>query len=252
MQQENIRKIKLSLLFATVLFLFPFNTVQAEEFIEDEYTQASNNVKESTPQLEKKIIPFTDKQLADIYYSRAIELMNNGEEVKAAEVFIKILEKHPAHIEARIKLIEVYRHIGWVEEAQSILDEGLRLDKENPKLLLHQATMQLEVQNPEKALSLLLKVKKDHHLDTDYKAVLAMTYHDLKLYDLARKNYNYLVRKDINNTKWWLGLAVTMDAQGDTKAALKSFKKVKELGGANADVLRYAQDRIAKLDSEDD
>lgn len=243
----RLYKNKKLILIATLMLISPFSMAKAsiETFDEEAYERELEEAASQT--LQKEVVPFTNKQLAEIYYAEALKLLDKGEDVKAAEVFLKILEKYPAHVEARLKLIEVYRIIGWVNEAESILEEGLRRDKENTRFLMHNASMLLEQHNPEKALSLLLKVKDQDKKQSDYKAVLAMTYHDLKLYDLAKKNYSALVRQDMQNTKWWLGLAVTMDAQGDQNGALKSFKRVKDLGGANAEVLRYVQGRISAL-----
>lgn len=246
----NIKQIILSIL---LLLILPFNSLAYSEnmYFEDEYDEDSYSITEPEPmpeaRIQKELVPFNDEQLADIYYAKAVELLKQGNDVKAAEGFMQVLEKQPSYVRARLKLIEVYRGIGWNNEANNILEEGLRIDHDNSKLLVHQAAILIEEKNAEKALSLLLKVKKEEQHDADYKAALAMAYHDLKLYDLAKKNYSSLVRKDMNNAKWWLGLAITMDAQGETAGALRSFKKVKELGGTNASVLRYVQERINNL-----
>lgn len=84
--------------------------------------------------------------------------------------------------------------------------------------------------------------------DLDYYALKAGVFHKLKHHELAAKTYRELLRLDIENPTYWLGLAVTLDA-AQKSGALAAFQKVQQLSEGSESFLPYVRTRIGVLAS---
>ncbi len=84
--------------------------------------------------------------------------------------------------------------------------------------------------------------------DLSYYALKAGVFHKLKQHELAADTYRKLLRIDIENPTYWLGLAVTLDAS-NKKGALAAFQKVQQLAGGSESFLPYVRTRIGVLAS---
>jgi MSHA biogenesis protein MshN len=252
MQAENSKSksrqliINFCFLIAIVLLLLHAPLIHAIEIDPED----SNN----KPRFFKQKLAFSNADLANLAYAKCLELIASGKDVEAVQKLQVLIEKIPNYTPARLKLISLYRDIGWDSEAVALLEEGLQIDANNPKFLLTKADIMLRQNKAEQALALLLKVSnaanaanQSNDSVLEQKALLAKAYFDLALYDLASKNYNFLIKSDMRNSKWWLGYALSLDYLGETQDAIKSFSRVKSLGGLEPDVLRYVNSRLEFL-----
>lgn len=81
----------------------------------------------------------------------------------------------------------------------------------------------------------------------DYFSLLAGLQHQLAEYRAAAALYRQLL--DINSRQgtWWLGYAVSLDAMGDTGAALQAFRSARHFASGGSETGIYVEQRIAAL-----
>ena len=78
-------------------------------------------------------------------------------------------------------------------------------------------------------------------------AFLAALYQELGEYQKSYHLYHSLLKKESNNTAFWLGFAVSADALNQYQQAISAFEEVINLGGSNKSVNQYAQARLTHL-----
>ncbi len=98
------------------------------------------------------------------------------------------------------------------------------------------------------ALRALNSQSPDVSQDLSYYALKAGVFHKLKQHELAATTYRELLRIDIENPTYWLGLAVTLDANNKT-GALAAYQKVQQLAEGSESFLPYVRTRIGFLAS---
>ena len=98
------------------------------------------------------------------------------------------------------------------------------------------------------ALRALDSQSPEMNQDLDYYALKAGVFHKLKQHELAAQTYRELLRLDIENPTYWLGLAVTLDA-AQKNGALAAFQKVQQLSEGSESFLPYVRTRIGILAS---
>ncbi len=220
------------MIFKRYIFLFIISVI----FVAPVTAQSGEFVKQK--------IPLSDGDMAIVDYKKALKLLDVGEDVAASQVLQNIVEQYPSFNPARLELIKLYKKIGWNTEVNNLLKDGLRIDDDNPRYILQMVKSMLDSKKSEEALSLLLTVPNTDQNTIEYRAMLARVYFDLELYDLSNRSYAHLLRRDIQNPKWWLGQAINLEAIGDYQGALNSFNKVQSIGKVSPEVLQYVDSRI--------
>ena len=190
--------------------------------------------------------PLSEREHSAVLYHRALSLFKEGSDIESSVIFHQVLDRDPGFTPARIALIKIFKKIGWEREVNDLLDDGLKSSPENKELLLEQVEIFLSSNNDEKALSSLLKIKEEDK-GQRYKTLLAVTYFDLGLYELAQQSYIKLLHVDSNNMKWWLGLGLASEALGSNKQALNSYYKILKTGGLEHSVMKYVEAKVQIL-----
>jgi len=207
----------------------------------------SNSKQKSVEKLRKERVPYSAAEQATIDYQQALQLWQRGDKVNACLGFHKVLAEFPAHVNARLQLIEYYQSVGDVNQLTELLQQGLALDNQQPIYIKQMALLLNNQAAYKRALSLLLTMPKQQQDDQEYKALLALTYLHEGIYDLAQKNYLQLLRLEPRNSSWRLGLAITQDALHDADEAMENFIIARNLGGLDSNTLAYIQQRIETL-----
>lgn len=88
---------------------------------------------------------------ADVFFSKAQELMQRGEIELAIELYKKGLDIDPQNSEARIDYAAVLRDYGRMEEARAVYETGLTTDPQNPKLHVRLADVLQALGRPDEA-----------------------------------------------------------------------------------------------------
>ena len=79
---------------------------------------------------------------------------------------------------------------------------------------------------------------------TEFRAVAQQALGD---YSAAASSYRELLRHDPSQSRWWMGLAIAADADGQRDQAREAYRQAIDTRLLNSDLSQYAQQRLAQL-----
>lgn len=97
------------------------------------------------------------------------------------------------------------------------------------------------------AISMLESQLAQAKSDEKFRALLAGLYQKEGLYAQAITAYRNLLQEFIPQPAYWLGFALSLDAQGQSQTAIFAYQKLLEFDALDAQVVSYAQNRINEL-----
>lgn len=196
---------------------------------------------------DKKPTQLTEDEKTSADYRSAMAALNKGEENIAENLFLKNLATSIDHHASRVELAKLYLKRNRNDEAEILLEEGLRISENFPHFLRLMAVVYDRKNDSEKALSYLMKVPESKRQDTTYVALLAHAYQKTGQYALARQQYYRLLQNEPRNALWLLGVSIALESEGQREAALEGYQKLNHEGNMDPQVLNYVRDRIKAL-----
>jgi hypothetical protein len=182
-------------------------------------------------------------------YSEALRLERAGEKARSLEVLRTLLTRHPDHAQARARLVDGLAAAGRPAEALRVLRAG-RGKKTDPARARLEARLLVEQRADAEAIAVLERALPSAGDDPDYRAFLAALLQRSGVHDRALALYEVVVTEEPGRADWWLGRAISEDAQGKGAAALLSLKRALRLGGLDPEPMRWAEQRARALAAE--
>lgn len=196
---------------------------------------------------EKTPSALNSEEQASSDYNNALRQFDTGDTFQAERVLINALNSKPDHHASRKELATLYLKREQLVEAEHVLQEGLKLDENNAEFLKLMAVIHDRRSEPEKALSLLVKVKESNRQDKNYIALLGHIYQQTGQYALARQQYFRLLQAEPKNPTWLLGVSLALDAEGKKGAAVEGYQQLSREGKIDPKILEFVQERIKIL-----
>jgi len=185
---------------------------------------------ERLEQLMKKAQAAFDKG----YVSEAIEKLN------------KVLSISDGHIEARNLLSVAWYGRGELQQAVSIINDGLSRYPNVEVWRMTAAKIYFKENNMKGAFSYL-----DINLSNgslDFYSMKASVARKLENYPSAESAYLMLTKLQPDVGNWWLGHAISLDSQGKFDEAILSYQTVIAKGGISSASMTFVQGRIKELE----
>ena len=209
-------------------------------------TQAIN-VKNKRFSFEKKQSVVSSEEQSQTNYKKAEYFFQKKDFAKAEYFLNQILDQQCDYHLARSLLAKVYLEQRKLEDAKNCLVEGLNLDEHQTDFLRLLAVVHDRLEESEKALSVLLKVKNDSRTDRKYMSFLAYLYQKTGRYDLAKQQYFRLLEQEPTNAHWMLGVSVAFDSEGQKPEAALWYQKLTLSENIDPLVKQYAENRLRIL-----
>lgn len=167
---------------------------------------------------------------------------------EAANSFNLALRLNPRLIEARLQLIRILEGQGNDLQTRELIAKGLDIAPGNRTLRKKRARQLLAERRLQEAISLLQNPPVPTVAeDVEYHALLAGLQQESKQYEAAAQNYMRLLQVRPQEAVWWLGLAVSMDQDGDFVQARKAYRQALALPGLSPDLQAYIEGRLQVL-----
>jgi MSHA biogenesis protein MshN len=164
--------------------------------------------------------------------SKAIELLENHIQLYAA----------PA---SEQYLLDLYYSDKNLTAMQTLLNSNLKISTLDQTYYRARAAI-LQGDN-QSAITLLESHLSEAAANENYRALLAGLYQREQLYAQATSAYRNLLQSFNPKPAYWLGLALSFDAQNQASAAIHAYKKILDFEQLEPQVIEYAQDRIVQL-----
>jgi MSHA biogenesis protein MshN len=213
-----------------------------DEFLSDNEA-LSNDESKSTGNSSLTITPnpeFLDEQMvkqardwvAQGLKSKAIEILNNHIQLYAApgsEVYLLDLYYQDRNFTAMQTLLNANLHISTMDQTY------------------YRARAAILQGDNQSAIGLLESQLSEAAANENYRALLAGLYQREQLYLQATSAYRNLLQAFNPKPAYWLGLALSLDAQNQAAPAIHAYKKILDFEQLEPEVIEYARNRIAQL-----
>lgn len=192
----------------------------------------------------RELSPAEQARLAE---QAAEEAIQSGRIELAIDQLQQALRLQPRWSEPRTKLANIYLERQQLNQAQSLLTQGLQLDPASAVWAMMQARILLSQDAIQSAIQGLEQARRAGADDVNLNLLLAALYpRDQRLRDAAEV-YQQVLATDPQQGKAWLGLAIVLEGMGQPTDALSAFQQAQRSGGHAPQVSSYIQQRIAAL-----
>ena len=187
------------------------------------------------------------QQEAALERRKGLQAISKGQLGVARDAFAQVLANDPLDHEIRERLAGLFYGEGRLPEAQQVLADGIRLAPAQANFRLMLARVALAGGNKAQALQTLSELEPMVSRNLDYYATRAALAQELEQPAVAARSYQQLVVVQPSEARWWLGLAIAMDKQGRSLAALDAYRKALTLPLSPAS-RQFVQQRIGQLE----
>ena len=189
----------------------------------------------------------TPRERAESEYRRAVNLVNQGRMAEGMDGFRAALQADPGYEAPRQTLVALLLEANRVDEAASILREGLATNPANAAFAALLARIMVERGDLAGALALLQKHAPAAGSSAEYHGFAAALYQRLGRHKEAIEEYQTALRLAPSAGVWWVGLAISQQAAERPRDALDSFRRAKATGSLAPDLVTFVDQRLKQL-----
>lgn len=176
-----------------------------------------------------------------------LALAARGDHAAALDMAQQFVGRHADARHTRAGLARLLMLQGRVTEAEGILMQGLALAPLDPELRKLQARLLMSRQEWRAALRLLQHDAPALPRDTEYHALLAALQQRLGAHRDSVMIYQQLLRHDQHQASWQAGLAMSLDALGESVQARLVYRQALQAAGLDQALREHIQQRLAEL-----
>ncbi|MDT3734601.1 MAG: tetratricopeptide repeat protein [Denitratisoma sp.] len=198
--------------------------------------------------IEKKVRNVPAKERAESEYRKALGLLNQGRQNEALAGFGAALQTEPTHVNARLALVNLLLQQQRLADAQAILGEGLGLLPGQPQLAMRLARIQVERGDLRGASDTLQKARGGASAaNPEFHALHAAVLQRLTLHKDAVTEYQAALRLAPQAGVWWMGLGISLEADGRAAEAREAFQRARSSGALSAELDRFVEQKLRQL-----
>jgi MSHA biogenesis protein MshN len=201
---------------------------------------------QKTPAFSKSKTTTTAEQRWQQLKARVSKAMNEGKDAGAISGLEQMLEIQPDNHQVRRNLAALLLKNGAQSRSGLLLEQGVKLYPQELSLLQSLARFYAQNGQTDNALALLKGHNPDVLQHPDYIQLRARLAKQQQDHHQAQQDYALLSRYQPDNIKWRLGLAVSLDQDGQYQAATEVYRW---LAGADtpAEIREFVQQRLTAL-----
>jgi len=212
--------------------------------------------KPQAPEIKKQLAPVSKKtktttiktvsktQQAEQLFRTAKLEQNKAEKQRKLNLILKL---NPHHINARLLLSNILLNMGLTHQVEDLVDQGLALFPQNLQFINLRSQLLLQNKQPQAALAMLQKVNANHIQNEIYLSLLASAYQQNNNNLKSLLTYQKLLKINPHKAEYWLGLAISMEKQGDSKQALSAYQHALDKNTLKNIIVSYIKQRISIL-----
>jgi MSHA biogenesis protein MshN len=201
----------------------------------------------SNSQIDKRAQTLTPQQVAENEYRDAANFLNQGRLAEAQEGFRRALQNYPAHIGARQGLFGVLLDAKKSAEAEQVLQEGLKLNPNQPGFAMALASLQFERGDIGGSIETMQKAAPAAQSSPDYLARLAGLLQRQTRHKEAVDYYQAALRLAPGSGVWLMGMGISLQALNRNGEAVDAFRRAKSSNTLSADLQTFVDQRLKQL-----
>jgi MSHA biogenesis protein MshN len=197
--------------------------------------------------IDKRVRQPTPRERAEMEFSRAVNLMQQGRAGESIESLKSVLQLHPPHESARQVLAALLVEGRRIGEAEEVLEEGVRQNPGSPRLALALARIQVERGGWEAALDTLRQSEPAAAEDADYRGFMGSVLQRMSRHAEAIPHYVAAVNLAPQSGLWYMGLGISLEAEGRIADARESYQRARATQSLKPELLAFVEQRLAQL-----
>lgn len=197
--------------------------------------------------IEKKMRMSSPRERAENEYRRALGLVNQGRVQEGTAVLRGALSEDTGHAGARLALFGLLVEQQRLEEAQTLLEVTLARDPAQPQMASQLARLKLERGDVRGAAEALGKAAGAAADNPEYRALHAAVLQRLTLHKEAVTEYQAALRLAPQAGVWWMGLGISLEADGRSADAREAYQKARASGALSAELDRFVEQKLRQL-----
>ena len=193
--------------------------------------------------VEKSASLATPRERADADYRKAQAAATAGRVAETVEALQAALRQDPGHVPARQALIRTLVDQRHLEEAETVLRDGLEQQPAQVSWAMSLARLQVERNDWPAALKTLGRSAAFGARSADYQGFTGHVEHRLGHYRDAIVHYQGATRLAPAEGRWWLGLGLALEADGQGGEAKEAFRRALASGNLATELAAIAEAR---------
>ena len=193
--------------------------------------------------VEKQPAAGSSAERSEIDYRRALDELSRGRTGEATAILRAVLQTDPGHGGARQLLVSLLFEQNNLDEARTILREGLR---ESPKQLqwaMGLARIEVARGDHKAAWEVLEPGLSSAANYGEYQAFAGTVLQRLGKPAEAADRFRTALQLAPGNGRWWIGLGLALDADGHPAEAREAFRRAVAAGQLTPEQLSFAEQK---------
>ena len=208
-------------------------------------------VKTPAPAASERILDgkqVTPQQRVENEYRRALGQLQDGRVSEALAGLQQTLQLDPRHQGARETLVRLLLEAQRPDDAARQLQLSLALDPKQPAQAMMLARLQLDKANGgAAALDTLMRSLPYAADNGDYRAFLAAVLQREQRYREAAEQYQLALQTAPDNSVWWMGLGIALQADNHPAQARQAFERAKGLQTLSPQLQAFVERKLVQL-----
>ena len=198
--------------------------------------------------IEKSFRPLNKDQQAQQEYQQALGLLHIGKVALAEQSLNRALVLDKRHIQAREQLAALLLREQRYDELTSLLLAGIQEHPQHSPFVQMYARLLLDQGLTGQAIQVLEGFTADVKSNPEHYAMLAAAYQRNGQHEKAVQAYRFVLAVQPHRAVWWLGMAISLEALHETKAALGAFRRAQASQRLQPELSRFVSERIRQLE----
>lgn len=197
--------------------------------------------------IDKRLAAATPQERAQADYQRGVIAHQAGQFNDAADAFSAALREDAGFAPAR------QAQAGWLvsqsrfDEAERLLQDGLAITPQQPLLTLMLARLQADRHDLAAAATTLTSALAQAKQDAEYLGFYAAVLQQTGRHADAAAQFSAALRLSPVNSVWWMGLGISLSAEGQNGAAREAFGRAQAIGALPSEAEQYVALRLRQL-----
>lgn len=194
--------------------------------------------------VDKRMQAETPRQRAQSLYKQAADLAATGHVRQAADLALDALKADPTYSDVRQFAVSLLYEQQRLAEAEALARDGLALSRQQAQLAYLLARMMTDRGSSQEALDLL---DQQATLSADGHGLRAGILSQMGNFKRASQDYQSAVMQQPDNSLWWLGLGVALEALGQSTEAKRVYAKAQSLGLERSDLSAFVDQKLRTM-----